>query len=587
MLRAALAGGCSLLLIALCAVRFWPADSRPITPPPTSWLVDATRTAGLWSDAVVAAPTPPFFPEIMGSGCALFDFDQDGDLDLLLIGGAWPARASAQTSHNRLYRQESDGAFQDITAGSGLMASNVGMGVAVGDVDNDGFPDVYITNHGPDKLYRNQRDGTFRDITAEAGIDNLRWGMSCSFVDYDRDGWLDLFVTNYIDEDPARKCVDPSGMADYCNPQLFDGTPDKLYHNESGAQPAEAGAPPRPLFRDVSLASGIARRPGPGLGVACGDFNEDGWPDIYVANDGANNFLWVNQRDGTFVEEGILRGAANDIQGRPQGSMGVALGDVNADGSLDLFVTNLAGEANALYLSQPPHGFEDRAARAGLAQPSFPLTGFGAFFLDLEHDGDLDLAVVNGRVKRPTETQHVTTETNSAGPQAEFRKFLADYAEPNDIYVNDGIGNFHHPVAGCEAFTAPAEISRGLAAGDIDNDGDLDLLVTNIGAAPRLWRNASPKCGHWLQLRAILPKSGGRDAYGARLTIVAGEQRWRRLVNPALSYLSSSDPRVHLGLGPVTQVDKIEVVWPDGAHEIFPGGPVDQMVILSQGAGSG
>lgn len=525
-----------------------------------------------------------YFPQIMGSGCALLDFDRDGDLDLFLVnGGGEQSAASTETDGrsaiNRLYRQEADGQFVDVTAHSGLGVGGAGMGAAVGDVNNDGYPDLYVTNYGPDRLYLNRRDGTFADVTESAGIDNLRWGASCCFLDYDRDGWLDLFVTNYVDYDPSHRCIEPNGRQDYCNPKVFAGTPDKLYHNETGRLGPERRTGDdnaRVRFRDASLESGIARQHGPGLGVVSADFNGDRWPDLFVANDGAANFLWLNQQDGTFREEAVMRGAAYDVQGRPQAGMGIAVGDVDGDGRIDLFVTHLAGEANALFRGLRD-GFDENSALAGLAKPSFPLTGFGAVFLDIEHDGDLDLAVVNGRVKRRSEPE-------ARGKQA-AADFWKPYAEHSQIFLNNGTGRFQETTSLGEPFSAEAGVFRGLACGDIDNDGDLDLLVTNTGGHARLFRNDAPKAGHWLQVRAIEPKYGGRDAYGALVTVAAGKRQWLRPVNPAFSYLSSNDPRVHFGLGASDHIEHIHVIWPDGSEETFPSGPADRFVELRHGEG--
>ncbi|MCH7687689.1 MAG: CRTAC1 family protein [Planctomycetes bacterium] len=531
------------------------------------------------------------------AGAALFDYDLDGDLDIYLINGSLEDegdREGNEPSHratNRLYRQEPSGRFVDVTEGSGLDDAGYGMGVAVGDVNNDGFPDVYVTNYGSDRLFLNQRDGTFLDVTEQAGIDNAVWAASACFVDYDRDGWLDLFVTNYVDYYPSKTCSDPKGQQDFCGPQEFFGTTDKLYHNvsgnvaRSGQELSNDDGPPPIRFVDVSLSARIAQQRGPGLGVACADFNGDRWPDIFVANDRTANFLWINQHDGTFKDAAILRGCAYDLQGRGQASMGVALGDVNGDSSFDLFVSHMAAEANALYLGGDVAGFREAAVSSGLAGPSFPYTGFGTVFADIDHDGDLDLFVVNGRVKRPASRspQQFThqTKAGSSGPQT----FWNTYQEFNQVFLNDGEGRFHEFTSENDRFTSTAEVSRGLAMGDIDNDGDLDFLVTNTAGKARLYRNDAKKTGNWLQVRAVEPTAGGRDAYAAIVTVVAGRQRWTRLVNPGLSYLSSSDPRIHFGLGSNKTVDGIEVVWPDGTTELFEGGAVNCVQILQHGTG--
>jgi len=540
-----------------------------------------------------------FFPEIMSPGAAFLDFDQDGRLDCYLINsGTWGDSSTTgdpirNGPTNRLYRQQEDGRFVDVTAGSGLDDRGFGMGVAIGDINNDSYPDVYVTNYGPDRLYLNQCDGTFLDVTIAAGIDNDRWSMSACFFDYDRDGWLDLFVTNYIDYQPFQPCHDASGRLDYCNPSLFPKTADKLYRNLSGrVAAADANSEDRRQvrFADVSVAAGIAAKVGAGLGVVCADFNGDDWPDIYVANDGQANFAWINRHDGTFQEEAVLSGIAYDGLGRGQGSMGLAVADLNNDGKLDLLATHLEGESNALYLTRDGSGFQESSRDWGLAEVSFPLTGFGVSLIDIEHDGDLDIAVVNGRVRRSVTARQRANDPSRVGPGGQpatpvLNDDWAGYGESNQLFINDGTGRFSANHFVDNPFCSPAEISRGLAYGDIDNDGDIDLLITNVNGPARLYRNESRKQGHWLMVRVVVKEWGGRDAYGALITVIAQGKRWRRLANPGSSYLTSNDPRVHFGIGQATHVDSIEVQWPDGSREEFAGCKSDQFVVLTRGEG--
>jgi hypothetical protein len=523
-------------------------------------------------------------PQVTGSGCAFLDFDRDGLLDIFLVnqaagagyeGVTTPVRHEGGGPTHRLYRQQEGGTFVDVTRGSGLDVTDVGQGVAVGDVNNDGFPDIYLACYGPDRLFLNRRDGTFADVTESAGIDNLLWGTACVFFDFDRDGWLDLFVANYVDYHTTRRCADPGGPQEFCNPKTFVGTPHKLYRNETGdliAQGASASETSQGVrFRDVSLSSGIARKAGPGLGVVAADFDGDQWPDLFVANDGAPNFLWINHHDGTFAEEAVLRGCAYDLTGHAQANMGIAVGDIDGDGRLDLFVTHFQGEMNALYRNAASEGFEECAVDRGLGAASLPYTKWGTAFFDVDHDGDLDLAIVNGRVKR--------SESPSApgGWQS--------YAEPNQLFLNDGSGNFLEHVSGAEAFCNRREVYRGLAVGDVDNDGDLDMLVTTVAGPALLYLNVAPKIGHWLMIRAIEPALGERDAYGALVTVHAGGRQWVRAVNPAFSFLSSNDPRVHFGLGQIERVDRISVTWADGTQELFDGCGVDQHLVVRRGEG--
>ncbi|MFQ5415009.1 MAG: FG-GAP repeat domain-containing protein, partial [Phycisphaerae bacterium] len=330
-----------------------------------------------------------YLPEHLASGAALLDYDGDGDLDIYVINGADHAHRSDTPPVNRLFRREPDGTYLDRTAESGLGDPGYGMGVAVGDYDNDGFVDVYITNYGPDKLYRNSGDGTFTDVTAQAGIANARWSCSASFVDYDLDGFLDIYVGNYLYYPKPKPCTDGAGRPEYCGPQTCPPEPDVLFHNNGDG-----------TFHDVSEPSGIASVRDRALGVVCDDFNGDDWPDIFVANDGGPNFLWINNRDGTFVQSSLLAGVAVNRFGAAEASMGVTVGDVDGDGDLDLFMTHLVHETNTLYRNVGAAGFQDVSAACGLGVSSLKYTGFGTAFFDFDHDGLLDLAVVNGRVRR-------------------------------------------------------------------------------------------------------------------------------------------------------------------------------------------
>jgi hypothetical protein len=532
-------------------------------------------------------------PQVTGSGCAFLDFDQDGSLDIFLVnqaGGAGyaefhdAAEPAAPGPTSRLYRQQSDGTFTDVTRGSGLDIVGVGMGVAVGDVNNDGFPDLCVSYFRGTRLFLNRRDGTFADVTQFAGIDNPHWGTSCVFFDFDRDGWLDLFVANYADYHVGRRCPDRNGYRDFCGPNDLVGVPHKLFRNESStlnnsdATNAELSV----RFRDVSVSSGIARHMGRGLGVVSADFDGDRWPDLFVTNDGEPNFLWTNQHDGTFVEQAVLRGAAYDLTGTTQANMGIAIGDVDSDGRLDILVTHFDGEMNALYLNKSNEGFEESAASTGLGTPSLPYTSWGTAFFDVDHDGDLDLAVVNGGVKRGDASRDLA-RLGRHSPAAAVG--WEQYAEPNQFFLNDGTGHFVEVPQATEPFCARPEIGRGLAIGDVDNDGDLDVLVSSLAGPARLFVNVARKQGHWLQIRVVEPAFGGRDAYGAVVVVTAQDRRWMRSVNPAFSYLSSNDPRVHFGLGNVDAVDAISVIWADGVAEIFPGGGVDRHLVLRRGEG--
>jgi hypothetical protein len=546
----------------------------------SAWFVDITDEAGL-SFVHDAGPLGKYFmPEMVGSGAALFDFDNDGLLDIYLVQNGGPQSGST----NRLFRQGPRGCFTDVSKGSGLDVSGYGMGVAVGDVNNDGWPDVLVTEYGRVRLFLNNGNRTFTEASKEAGLQSPLWSTSACFMDYDRDGWLDLVVVNYVTYDPARRCADPDGRQEYCGPSAFNGTVTKLYRNlgivaagpsaERGAQ--KAALPVR--FKDVTLESGLGRQPGPGLGVFCADFNGDRWPDIFVSNDGKPNHLWINQRDGTFKEEAVERGLAYNCLGRAEANMGVAIGDVDGDGLFDLYVTHLTDETNTLWAQGPRGMFQDRTAAVGLANPRWRGTGFGTLLADFDHDGALDLAVVNGRVKRG-KLVSASAETRAAlGPH------WSGYAERNQLFVNNGRGRFQDISMANEPFCGTPRVCRGLVCGDIDNDGAVDLLVTAVADRARLYRNVAPKRGHWLVVRAVDPALH-RDAYGAEVTVQAAGHRWMRWINPAYSYLCSNDPRAHFGLGEADRVEAIEIVWPDGSEETFPGRPADQLVVIRKGEG--
>ncbi|HJT76704.1 MAG TPA: CRTAC1 family protein, partial [Gemmataceae bacterium] len=524
------------------------------------WFEDVTDRSGLQFVHGVSPEAEKrfFMPQLTGSGAALFDFDGDGLLDVYLVQNYGPE--SKQT--NKLFHQLPGGRFEDVSAGSGLDVAGYGEGVAVGDINNDGLPDVLLTEYGRVRLFLNEGGGKFRDITREAGLENPHWGTSAAFFDFDRDGWLDLVVVNYVNYDPSRECSHASHIRDFCGPQAFAGTATRLFRNRGDR---------RGRFEDVTLKSGLAQKPGPGLGVVCADFNGDHWPDILVANDNARNHLWINQRDGTFKEEAVVRGVAYNGMGKADANMGIALGDVDGDGLNDVLITHLPDELPVLWRQRPAGMFQDRTAASGLARPAWRGTGFGTVLADFDHGGALHLAMANGGVRL----------TDGASPPG--TSFWGRYEERNQLFANDGTGRFRDVSPENEAFCGSKGVFRGLACGDLDNDGALDLLVTQVIGPARLYHNVARKRGHWLMIRAVDPARGGRDCYGAELTIKAGGRKWVRLINPASSYLCSNDPRAHVGLGPCDAVDSIDVVWPDGTKETFPGQGVDRLITLRKG----
>ncbi len=523
-------------------------------------------------------------PEVIGSGVALFDYNSDGALDVLHI--RFPPPDVGASAPNRLFQQQPDGTFIDVTEASGIGHDGYGQGVAIGDVDNDSDVDVYVTNYGADVFYRNSGDGTF--ALEDVGISNEDWGTSATFGDYDRDGDLDLYVANYVQFDAESVCRGKHGAPDYCNPKVFEAATDRLFRNDGNG-----------TFTDVTEQAGIAVMSGRGLGVVCLDLTGDGWADFFVANDGEANYLWVNQTDGTFVEEAILHGLAFNAYGQPEGSMGIAVGDVNGDTLPDLFATHLSGETNTLYIASNHFVFTDMTEIAGFVGRDLPFTGFGCGFLDFDNDTYLDIALVNGRVKRG--------EILDGADVGEFWNF---YAEPNLLFQNSSqplvVGNrqqsegtssvslltaesrqptahFRDVSSLAPDFTERVEVSRGMAFGDIDRDGDVDMVVSSLDNRLRVFRNdAPPSQHHWLFVRAI---AQNRDALGAQVTLRTESRALTGYVLPGTSYLSSSEPSVHFGLGTIDEIQAIEVRWQDGSREKFPGTAANRRVKVYQRKG--
>ena len=551
------AGYCVLMAVGLAGGMAWWAGASAAEPP--ALLTEITASV-ISDDLSEDWPAGTYLvPEVTGGGVALFDYDGDGDLDIYQVRFPPPGRPRAP-ARNRLFRQEADGRFRDVSVAAGLGDPGYGQGVAVGDADNDGDLDVYVTNFGADAFYLNNGDGSFRNRTEAAGFAGDQWSSSAGFVDYDRDGDLDLYVVHFVDFVPPRACKGDVLPLAYCGPNNFQGTLDTLYRNDGDGS-----------FTDVTAEAGITS-PGKGLGVVFADLTGDGLVDFYVANDSEANQLWVNNGDGGFVEEAILRGIAFNGHGQPEASMGVAIGDVNGDARLDLFMTHMENESNTLYLATEHQIFSDHSDASGMAVVDLPFTGFGCGFFDFDNDGDLDLALVNGRVRQ-----------GRVLPGAAGGAFWGAYAEPNLLFRNDGAGRFTDVSARAGGFAGRPATSRGLAFGDLDRDGDVDLVVGNIGGPPRLFRNDAPPPGaHWLMVRAL---AGKRDALGAEVTLRAGGRKLVRLVQTAYSYASSNDTRVHFGLGPIERIEAIEVTWPDGSRERFRATGVDRELSLHKGRG--
>jgi hypothetical protein len=514
-----------------------------------------------------------YLPEIMGSGVALLDYDGDGDLDVFLVQGnvlepgktASDARfppPSGWKPGNRLFRNmlKETGKLQfvDVTDQAGLNSVGYGMGVAVGDYNNDGYPDLYVTNFGSNILYRNNGNGTFTDVTREAGLADEAWSASAAFVDYDRDGYLDLYVTHYLDFTVRgnRECFDPAGERDYCPPTAYKPVLHRLFRNLGNGK-----------FQDVTQAAGIAAAVGPGLGVICADFNGDGWPDIYAANDGAANLLWLNNGDGTFREAALLSGAAYSEDGVARAGMGVTAGDFDGTGSESIFVTNLTREGAALFRNKGHGEFTDATTQFGLYQPTFPYTGFGVHWFDYDNDGRPDLFIANGGV---------TIVENLRGTPY-------PYHQRNLLLHNEG-ARFRETSGEAGPTFQLSEVGRGAAFGDIDNDGRIDIVVANNNGPVRLLLNETTPVGHWLEIRLQGVKCN-RDGIGARVAVLREGQKpmWGR-VHTDGSYLSASDVRVHFGLGQKPE-SQVLVEWPDGSKEKWDHVRADSLVTLRQGTG--
>ena len=519
-----------------------------------------------------------YFPEMLGPGTALLDYDQDGDLDVYLVQGAMLGAgkkpqaaqfppAPGAPPNGRLFRndlQVGPGGqrtlhFTDVTDQSGIDARGYGMGAAAGDVNNDGCVDLYLTFYGRNQLYRNGCDGTFTNVSKASGTDGEGWAVSASFVDYDRDGWLDLYVANYVQYavEHDQVCHTLTGERDYCTPAVYTPQPARLYHNERTG-----------TFKDVTARALLGGTFGPGLGVSTADFNNDGWLDVYVANDTKANLLWINQRNGTFKESALLAGAALTADGKAEASMGVDAGDFDNDGDEDLFMTELPVQGSNLFVNDGSGQFEDRSARSGLGAMTLGYSGFGAGWLDVDNDGLLDLVQVNGSIQAVP------------GQRSTF-----PYAERKLLFRNMGDGRFADVTGQAGADFGALEVSRGLALGDIDNDGDTDLLVSNLNGSPTLLLNQVGNRRHWMCLR-LVGEQGARDMLGARVDVMRkqGPTLFRRARADG-SYGSANDPRVLVGLGESTEAPSVRVRWPDGRSEQWAELAVDRCTTLTQGSG--
>ncbi|MBS0264266.1 MAG: CRTAC1 family protein [Planctomycetes bacterium] len=551
------------------------AHQLPVAPAPP--FHDAAEETGLVFQHDNGMSGALYMPEMMGAGVAVFDYDNDGRLDVFAVqGGA--LSPTAQTDGNpsashRLFHNELETnpagqpvlKFRDTTDAAGLTPGGYGMGAAAADFDGDGWCDLFLPYLGRNRLLRNSGHGTFEDITESAGVGVDGWHTSASWVDYDRDGRLDLFVCRYLEWtfQNHRTCTNAAGAPDYCGPQSYVPARSRLYKNLGAGR-----------FEDVSLASHIASLPGAALGVVTGDFDGDGWPDLLVANDGMPNHLWINQKDGTFREEGLTRGCALNAGGVAQANMGVIAADFFNTGRDDLFITHLVGEHATFYRNLGGGQFVDVTTSLGLDAPTRALTGFGTCAIDYDNDGHLDIFAVNGAVKivesqvragiEPPLQQRSLLLHHAAGPAPRF----------NEITAGEAL--------------AQQQIGRGLAVADLDNDGAADLLISNNHGPLRLLLNDVGRKEHWIGLRLVAGTTDHRvDALGAIATVeIDGQQPLRRRCAADGSYLSSSDPRVLFGLGPADRVSRVRVRWPDGLTETWTGLEINRYHELVRGSGA-
>jgi hypothetical protein len=525
---------------------------------PDPWFEETADKSGLHFQHSSGHTTRFLMPEMETGGVGLLDYDGDGYLDVFCVNGGSLDPAVTNKPGHKLYRNLGNWKFEDVTERAGVGGqAQYGMGCACADYNEDGFVDIYATGLERNILYRNNGDGTFTDVTSEARVGGGSWGTSCAFFDYDGDGHLDLFVANYIKWSIQTEisCYSRGGLPDYCSPLNYKSPAmDTLYHNKGDG-----------TFADMTVAAGLDKAYGNGLGVVCADFNRDGRPDIYVANDAMPNQLWINQGNGRFTDEGMIRGCAVNSLGMAEAGMGVVAMDINEDGWLDLFITHLVGEGNRLFVNT--NGvFVDTIKPKGPGAHSLPLTGFGVGFVDFDNDGELDAYVANGRVK---------SGQRQLDPQN-------PYAEPNTLVRGMGSGDFEE-VKNAGTAKSLLATSRGAAFGDLDNDGGVDVVVINRDGPVHLLRNIAAKRGGWIMFRVLNRK--GNDAIGAMVRVDAGgRSRWRQ-VQPNEGYCSSNDPRLHFGLGTLERVDRITVRWPNGKEEAFGPFETKHLYLVREGAG--
>lgn len=570
-LRRALACASLVACVAAC-------DDGPTAPPPTEpgsagsssppaapeWFRDITPDSGVTFVHDAAPSEQRYLPEIVGAGVAMLDYDGDGDLDLYFVQGGGSVVGERRRRGNELWENQWQDSgrlvFIDVTERAGVADARYGMGAVAADLDTDGDTDLLVTNLGRDTLYRNDGDGTFSDVSDDAGLSEAAWSASATVADYNGDGRLDIFVTHYVEApiEAHKVCTNVLDAVDYCSPTAYKGTRDTLLRNSGDLK-----------FEDVTEAAGLAEARGAGLGVLASDLDGDGATDFFVANDQSANFLWHNLGDGRFEEQGLLSGSAYNAHGMAEASMGVTAADFDGDGDDDLFMTHLNAQTNTLYKNDGAGGFRDATDEVRLGSASLVYTGFGARWFDVDNDGDLDIFTANGAV---------ITEPDQAG-RSEF-----PYAQKNQLFLLEDNGRYRDVSGSTGGALGALAVSRGAAFGDLDNDGDVDVVVANAHGAPQILENVAASDRHWLGLR-VLERTGRRVAIGARVGVEnTGKTVWRRVARGG-SYLSSNDPRVHFGLGARDQPVNVRVRWPDGSLEKYLDVPPDTYSTLQQGGG--
>jgi len=524
---------------------------------------DIAKSAGIDFVHDNARTEDKYLIETMGAGCGWIDYDADGLVDLYLVNSAATRVYKPGTNlRSALFRNNGDGTFTNVTEKSGVGAEGLfGMGIAVGDYDNDGFSDLMVLGYGRSILYRNKRDGTFSDVTAQAGVSNKgRWGSSAAWFDYDNDGKLDLAIANYVDWSPDNNiwCGEQKpGYRGYCHPNKFQGQKPTLYHNNGDG-----------TFTDATTSSRLGLKASSGLGIVTFDFDNDGWQDIFIANDANPNFLFRNNHDGTFTEMALLAGIALSDNGKAEAGMGTDAADMNGDDRLDVFITHLDLEHARLYRNLGDGSFEDATFAAKLGYATFRYSGFGTCFIDYDNDGARDIFMANGHILDNVELFHAETR----------------YAEPKLVYRNNGRGLFENMSDRLGADLALPRVSRAAAAADLDNDGDLDILVSNNGQQPQLLLNEGGNANHWLELSLVGTRSN-RDGVGARVKVTSGNLISYDQRKGGRSYQSAHDGRLHFGLGSRSKIDSLEIRWPSGVVETLRNLEADRTITIKESAG--